>query len=285
VPVEAWWSPELGTPVARLVVVAAVAMRAGADGVPGGRRAGGARPRRARRAGGGGGAAVALAGAVLEVRPALVLDVAQELGCSGSARGAAAMASRRTTCSRPASARWSRSSRHPRSAAVERDGRLPGVLLAPDQLSGGGRVGDLDPAGAVERLADRGGGGALSYIPTSGGYSLPGLGVMLAFQRALALAIPWREVSRRPRGCDPPCSATAAPHARCRAPTRASGRNHRRQMQHGRFLRTAPTSIADRRVLAADHRGRRPAGGSRPAQWVISTSKPGSFLQASKAWR
>ncbi len=45
--------------------------------------------------------------------------------------------------------------------------------------------------------------------------------------------------------------------------------NDRRQIQHGRFLRTAPTSVADRRALAADHRGRLPACSSRPAQWVI----------------
>jgi hypothetical protein len=35
-------------------------------------------------------------------------------------------------------------------------------------------------------------------------------------------------------------------------------------------LRTAPTSIAGRRALAADHHGRRPACSSRPPQWVIS---------------
>jgi len=64
----------------------------------GARRAGGRRDR---------GAAVALACAVLEVRAALVLDVAQALQELG-VRWAAAMAGRRTTCARPASARWSR---------------------------------------------------------------------------------------------------------------------------------------------------------------------------------
>jgi len=75
----------------------------------------------------------------------------EPLARSTGSRWAAAMASRRTTCSRSASARWSWSSRHPRSAAVE---------LEPDQLGAVGvwatstcgrprRVGDLGPAGAV----------------------------------------------------------------------------------------------------------------------------------------
>jgi len=71
-----------------------------------------------------------------------------------------------------------------------------------------------------------------------------------------------------PPGAGPPTlrsSTRSLPSAHPRV-----SQNHRRQIQHGRFLRTAPTTIADRRALAADHRGRRPARSFRPAQWVIS---------------
>jgi len=58
-----------------------------------------------------------------------------------------------------------------------------------------------------------------------------------------------------------------------------SGKNHRRQTQHGRFLRTAPSTIADL-ALAADH-DHAPsvdhpsdALDQRSAQWVISDKQP-----------
>lgn len=87
----------------------------------------------------------------------------------------------------------------------------------------------------------------------------------------------------------------SAPHARCRAPTRASGRNQRRHTQHGRFLRTAPATIADhapyrRSNLAAAPpilpAARMPATRSAPLLDQISgsflTSRPGTFLASVK---